>query len=326
MWDVSIHSDPNAVMEALNRQAKDAEREFRTSRMSRIAKEHEMERIRERQMALAGGGSEGGHATTPQQRQSPDTPDDNPSPGASASGSGQPPASPDRPGSAAGTTSTPASASAAPSTPLFGGGGPKKSTGSSSKSGKKNAKDVSSDVQIKMSNATAMRSAGMGKKYSWMSSAPSISSPLSGNKKKGKKGAVGKSQLGADPSGGAGEDEDAEGEADDQDLPGAAAGAAAGRKRSKTQKGEGGSGGGRSKRRRMPTMPTRRPVLVDTPGPGPEVKDREKFVPDDRCLTVNDLVFALERDKSGGQGMGTSDEVVRRVMARPGGPWGPAAY
>jgi hypothetical protein len=52
MWAVSVNSDPNALLEVLNKQAKDAERDFRTSRMTRLAREHEIERIRERQ----GGG------------------------------------------------------------------------------------------------------------------------------------------------------------------------------------------------------------------------------------------------------------------------------
>lgn len=301
MWDVSVNSDPNAVMEALNKQAKEAEREFRTSRMNRIAKEHELERIRERQAALNGGPVAGVELVAAQ----PPPPDSNSSSAVNGHGGDDHPSPGGGPGAGAGAHPPSSPDRSAPATPTFGGGSTKKS-GSGAKSQKKNPKDVSSDVQIKMSNATAMRSAGMGKKYSWMNNAPSISSPLSGNKKKGKKGA--KSQLSAEVG-----DEDAEGEED----TGAGAGANATEPKKRRKAGKDGDGGaeGRSKRRRMPTIPTRRPVLVDTDSPD------DKFIPDDRCLTVNDLVFALEKDK-GGQGMGTSDEVVRRVMARPGGPWG----
>jgi hypothetical protein len=163
----------------------------------------------------------------------------------------------------------------------------------------------------------------MGKKYSWMSSAPSISSPLSGNKKKGKKGAAAAAtatvaEEGAEVNGaGATDDEGVNSKKRKKNTAavsegdGSSAGAGAG---------HGHSNGGKSKRRRrMPTMPSRRMVLV-----GSDAKGEDKFSPDDKCLTVNDLIFALDRDK-GGQGMGTSDEVVRRVMARPGGPWGMAS-
>lgn len=315
MWDVSIQSDPNAVMDALNRQAKEAEREFRTSRMNRLAKEHEMERIRERQAAqLSGGGgvsadangngSGGGNmlppppttATTPQAESNGE--DHSHSHSHSDSPGAHPPSSPDKGAPSPGASST----------PTFGGA--KKFTKS-----KKNPKDVSADVQIKMSNATAMRSAGMGKKYSWMSSAPSISSPLSGNKKKGKKAAAAAAEASAAGAG-----------VGETDVGGEEDGATKKRKKTATEpvgdapgQPNPKSASGKSKRRKMPTMPSRRMVLV-----GSDAKGEDKFSPDDKCLTVNDLVFALDREK-GGQGMGTSDEVVRRVMARPGGPWGMAS-
>ena len=332
MWEVSVNNDPNAVIDVLNRQAKDAEREFRTSRMERLAKEYEMDRVRERQAALNGGdsslqasgsGSGNGLAASNASGSSPIYPQpdiDVDSPG------GHPPSSPDKHQNSASSPSGSTSAATSNAPPTF--GGPRKVI--PSKTTKKNPKDVTTDVQIKMSNATAMRSAGMGKKYSWMSSAPQISSPLSGNKKKGKKG---KSGLG---TGGSGNGEVKEGEGEgDADGDGDADADADGEvdaevekedvemvtestKKRKSKPNHKAAAAGAKRRKKMPSLPPRR--MIPT---GHFEKGMEKLVPDDRALTVFDLVFSMEREK-GGKGMGTSDEVVRRVMARPGGVWGSA--
>jgi hypothetical protein len=329
MWAVSINTDPNALLEAMNKASKEAERDFRTARMDRLAREHEMERIRERagggegsgmsaNVEIARAGSESGSAHGsggPNGNGNGNEADANGEAEESAAGSSPPAPSPSGsgPGSGGGGLSTPKPKSSAP---VFGAVQPRKpAAGSTTK--KKNPKDVSSDVQIKMSNMTAMRSAGTGKKYSWLNSAPSISSPLSG-RKKGKKGT------------GAGAEGGEEGEGDGMLL--APNGNGKKRKKSKLAMDDGngldaeGEGDGeaskRQKRRKMPTLPSRRMVPVPTTSDG-RPEEKEKLVPDDRCLTLPDVVFAMERDGAGkGMGMGTGDEVVRKAMARPGGIWG----
>jgi hypothetical protein len=277
MWAVSVNSDPNALLEVLNKQAKDAERDFRTSRMTRLAREHEIERIRERQ----GGGEPA------QESNNKTSPDEDTIPTSATAAAGA--TSPDR-------SNSPLPKADVNATPTFGGVSAKKTNRN------KKTATFSPDVQIKMSNATAMRSTGMGKKYSWMNNAPNISSPLSG-RKKGKKGT---------------QEEDTEegGELGEGDGEGSKK-----RKKSGLSNEVGEENGKRQKKRRMPTLPSRRMVPVATPGP-PGLGGDEKMVSDDRCLTVADFVFALERE--GGKGMGTGDEVVRKAMARPGGPWGVA--
>lgn len=279
MWAVSVNSDPNALFEVLNKQAKEAEREFRTSRMTRLAREHEMDRFRDRQT----GGETGAESSNQQTSPNEDITS------TSANTNAPTATSPER-------ANSPLPKADVNSTPTFGGVSAKKVNRN------KKTPTFSPDVQIKMSNATAIRSTGMGKKYSWMNNAPNISSPLSG-RKKGKKGQ---------------QEEDTEegGEPLGEDLEGSKK-----RKKSNLSNEVGEESGKRQKKRRMPSLPSRRMVPVTTPGP-PGLAGTEKMVPDDRCLTVSDFVFALDRD--GGKGMGTGDEIVRRTMARPGGPWGVA--
>jgi hypothetical protein len=291
MWAVSINSDPNALLEVLNKQAKEAERDFRTSRMTRLAREHEIERVRERQNP-GDIPQESGQSTNPATNGDDlDKPTSTNAP------------SPDRAQSPLPPTNA---------TPTFGGVTAKKN------SKNKKTASFSPDVQIKMSNATAMRSTGMGKKYSWMmGSAPNISSPLSG-RKKGKKGqAQSQGQEEGDAEGG---DEPMLGEGEEGNT----------KKRKKSNLshemgGEESGNGKKAKKRKMPSLPSRRMVPVSGPGPvpGQGLSGNEKLVSDDRCLTISDFVFALERDGAG-KGMGTGDEIVRRAMARPGGPWGVA--
>ena len=301
MWAVSINSDPNALLEVLNKQAKEAERDFRTSRMTRLAREHEIERVRERQNGPGDDAQETGLGSN-----APTNGDESGQPTTSSSANAT---SPDRAQSPLPPTNA---------TPTFGGVSAKKN------SKNKKTATFSPDVQIKMSNATAMRSTGMGKKYSWMmGSAPNISSPLSG-RKKGKKGQAQEQGQGQ---------EDGEGDGDDQMLGEGEEGNTKKRKKSTLSLETGGeeSGSGkRAKKRKMPSLPSRRMVPVSGPGPAAApapgqagLSGNEKMVSDDRCLTISDFVFALERDGAG-KGMGTGDEIVRRAMARPGGPWGVA--
>lgn len=233
LWSHTITSDPSAVIAALSKANKQAEQAFRAQRMDRIAREQDERAHMPVSMPgydqAAAGATTGGGINGP-------------APGAFGGGDKDAseihrdgsPAPPGTPGPAGlvttsgGTSDTgPSPATPAPATP-----GPSTSAAptpsnaapvfgatplpSSKKTGKKyQAKSsMSSETQLRMSNATAARAAGLSaKKYSWMSSAPSLSSPLAG--KKGKK-AASKSKLGAgkDKDGEQG-DEDAEGEAED---------------------------------------------------------------------------------------------------------------
>lgn len=284
MWSHRITSDTNAVMDALTRQNKEAEQTFRASRMDRIAKETEIQRAKDRAEKVTSTGQS-------------DEAD-----GANSSG----PSTPREKGSSGGVED-------AGGTPTFGAVKEKSVGSSGKKSGKKGGRDLSAEVAHKMSNATAMRSAGFKQgKYSWLTSVPSISSPLAGKKKKDKSGASAGDSPGGPESPGS---------------PSLGKGTAGGKEKDKEK--------GRSKlrdtvtvgdeppqtpRKRRPKVsaPSRRMVQVD---PGLGTDGEEKRVPDDKALTMVDLVFALERDALG-RGMGTADEVVRKIWATPGGPWG----
>ncbi|WVQ83567.1 hypothetical protein IAT38_005708 [Cryptococcus sp. DSM 104549] len=328
MWSHTITSDPNAVLELLSRQARDAEQEFRKARMDRLARDAEMQKARERANALAlahggvvggtgsggGGGSSGGSSPLP-----PGTP-------GSTSAGAPPPSSPPH------STSTPAPAPSTPKPPTFGAlketpsgsstpGSKKKSTAK-----KATSRDVSAEVQHKMTNATAMRSVGMGKKYGWMmGNAPAVSSPLAGKKRK----------AGAGPSA-LGESSLVPGEEGKKTAKGK------GKGKGSKEGGEDGAGEGDqsedgrpTKKQRPIPIPKRRLIPVDpiapprtAPGnpstPAPPTEPRR--VPDDRALTFVDFAFALEHGglgAAGGQGAGSvSGEVLQKVWGRPGGAWG----
>lgn len=64
--------------------------------------------------------------------------------------------------------------------------------------------------------------------------------------------------------------------------------------------------------RRRPSSPKPREIDVATPG--------DKRSNDRQALTLADVVFALEHD--GEKGAGSSEEIARRIWARPGGPYG----
>ncbi|EIW69136.1 hypothetical protein TREMEDRAFT_31230, partial [Tremella mesenterica DSM 1558] len=231
LWSHAIRSNPNAVMEALTRQNRDAEQTFRATRMDRLARETELARVRDR-------------AEQSNEESGPSTP-------------------------------------RADGTPTFGAGG----TADKKRNTKKSARDVSAEVQIKMSNATALRQAGGRKQYAWMTNAPAISSNLKPKKAKTE-----------EPT----RVEATEPVTSEENIPE-----------------KGGIVKGKKKRKIAADVPevTRRSVVV--------AKDQngEKKVPDDKALTVVDLLWAMERD-SGSKGVGSVDEVVQRMYARPGGPWG----
>ncbi|KAK8861334.1 hypothetical protein IAR55_002153 [Kwoniella newhampshirensis] len=290
LWSHVITSDPSAVLDALNRANRDSEQEFRLSRMDRLAREAEMQKARGRAAAMAAD---------------PDSPA-SPLPFNGIGGGGE--AGPSTP------MSKPSPGSGSSSTPVFGAiresTTPRSASGSAKKKGG-SVRDVSAEVQHKMANAQAMRSVGMGKKYGWMmGNAPAISSPLAGGGKKRK------AEKGKDKDKDKGKDRDKEAST----TPGAA----------NTPEAASSNDNPRPAKRSKPsiTLPTRRlvPVLTVPSKDGEKEKEVEKKVTDDRVLTLVDLVFALEHGGLGaaiGQGIGSgASEVLQRVWARPGGPWG----
>lgn len=182
------------------------------------------------------------------------------------------------------------------------------------------AKDVSAEVAHKLSNAMAMRSAGMQKnKYAWMTGAPVGPSPLSGKKKKDKE----KERDGSvDPgtSGGAVgadldivKDESGEPVSETRNGNGELIGGG-----TNTTAGSGTLSARANNRSTIPVLsiPARRLINVQ-----PDSEGEKRQVPDDKALTLLDVVFALENEK-GQNGMGSSADIVRKIYAKPGGPYG----
>ncbi|WOO78907.1 uncharacterized protein LOC62_02G002446 [Vanrija pseudolonga] len=277
LWSQKATSDTNAVMVALATANKEENKAHRVARTERNARETEIaraqaaakEREREREGSSVPQDTEAGAASSAAISDSEEAP---PSGGASATGAAS--------ASAAASSSTPGPTFQA--TPTFGAPPPKKSKG-----GKKGAaKDVSSEVQAKITNATAFMAVGRKRKYAWELGAgagafkPPVPSLLSGKRKKG---------------------------ADDADSPGpsgaeapASAAAPAAEASAAVVKPK--------KAKRTLSGPHRRQVDVHHPG--------DKRARDDTALTVADFVFALDHEGSG-RGMGTADELVRRMRARP---------
>lgn len=278
-WDHEAISDPTAIIEAMNRQNKETEQAFRADRMSRIAKETEIQKARDR---LAERERE-------QEEES----------GAMGEGAGTA-AGPSTPAKSMG--GSPASGGGSIGTPTFGG--------VMSDKKKKSAKKthVTAEVQHKMSNMTAMRSVGFNKKYSWMSSSPAVSSPLAGKKRK-KDGETGggsglnPSNAKAEPGSPSVKEEAGEGgNGPAGSRPGQADGTAGGRSDDRPRK----------KRHRVKlTDPARREVVVSREG------GVERKLPDERVVTMQDVLFVLEKDGVG-RGMGFGDDLVRRVWALGG--------
>lgn len=285
LWSQKITSDPHAVMAALanaNREENKAHRVARTERNARETEIARAEAARDRERDRDGG-SQSNEPAAATTSGGPASESDGPSPSPSATKPKEP---------------------TFQAAPTFGQPPPTKKGGKSKKAA---TRDVSADMQQKMMNATALLQAGGRKRYAWETGAmsgafkPQVPSLLSGKRKKG----AGK------------DDEQAGGAAGGQD--GAAGGS-----------GKGGAGAGAGaagadwadadmaprppkRPKRAVTGPHRRPVDLETPG--------DKKGRDDTALTAVDMLFALEHEGSG-RGMGTADEIVARVNARPGGPYG----
>ena len=268
MWSHSATADPTAVLEALNQANREAEQEFRLSRMDRLARETEMQRAKERAERAAAQRDEEDMSDTASQAD---------------------PGTPSKPSPAAGSGSSP---------PASGGGSSKKSK--KPKSVKQQAKNMSADLQHKMTNATAMSQIGGigGKKYTWMSSVPLKSSPLAGPKKRKAEGKEDSETPGPGEASPAPDGMEKKPGINGDDRP-----------KAKKSRGEGGDGTSeKGKRRAKLTAPTRREVVVGKTG------DAERKVSDDKALTLTDLMFAMEREGVG-RGMGTTEEILQRVVA-----------
>lgn len=257
LWSHSVTSDPNAVLAAVAQANKEATQKYRAARVA------EKNRLTLNQ---------------PFQSQADD----------SLSDSNNDPSTPMKSGSSG--PSTPAAASGERSSaPVF--GAVKNKISSGKKKAPPPVKDLSADVQLKMSNATAMRSIGMSgrKQYSWMTSAPSISSPLANQGKKRKAGA-GPSENTPEPP-----------EAGESPAP----------THMDTIRKEHGDKRKKVKRPKL-SAPTRREVVVSR-----DEKGEEKKVSDDRAVTLVDLLFALEKDGAG-RGIGKTDDLVRKAWVLGG--------
>lgn len=316
--------------------------------MDRIAREAELARIRERQAAIAseyamrdgGTGMAAGGSGSPGGVGAPGGAGAGMTNSTSNEGS---PSTPDRPSPSGGNVNTNITPGVNPGTPVFG------AVGSTSKKPKGTSKKaVSADVQLKLSNATAMRSVGLKtKQYSWMTSAPNVPSPLGSKGKKAKKdkdkdkdkdkGDEDPSKLetnaNTDAKGDEGSAAMAMGNTKEErsEASGGQMGngngngengedrKTSGKKRKNPEGRDGNENGSRDARpkrpKQMPSVVQRRMVLI-----GRNERGEEKRVADDRALTLVDVVFALERDGVG-RGMGTAAEVVTKVMSRPGGVW-----
>ncbi|BEI80199.1 hypothetical protein CcaverHIS002_0107280 [Cutaneotrichosporon cavernicola] len=249
LWSQKITSDTGAVMAALANANRDENKAHRVARTERNARETELARAqaaaKEREARESGS--------------APDT-------GAASPASGAPPEE-----AAAGPARPRPSEPVFQAAPTFGGPPPppKKSKGK-----KAAGRDMSAEVQAKITNQTATVNAGR-KRYAWEMGGgfrPQVSSLLSGKRKKAE------------------EEEKKDKEEEEEEAPPP------------------------PKKKRTVSAPHRRPVDVDVRG--------DKRGRDDTALTVVDVMFALERERSG-RGMGTADEIVRRQYAKPGGPYGP---
>ncbi|WVQ94420.1 hypothetical protein IAU59_001499 [Kwoniella sp. CBS 9459] len=345
IWSHEIVSDTAGVLDHLNRLNREEEQDFRKSRMTRLAREAEMQRIRDRERERA----ESLGLPPP----NPDLIDAGLGSDTDLNGAG--PSTPmSKPSSLSTHTPYPANSFSTPQAPMFGAikeSGTSKSTPGSSMSKKalkkmNNPRDVSAEVQHKMANATAMRSVGMGKKYGWMTgNAPAISSPLAsaGGKKR---------KAGADSKGaGAGGALFGGSKLKESTLFGSANGSDKEKEKEKektepstpqtpgTPSGDTPDGDRPNKKMMHAiTAPTRRLVSVERRPPKkgaiPTAEDKDKDkdqdkelrVEDDRVITMVDLTFALEHGGLGGGGRGSGkgreDEVLQRIWGRPGGPWG----
>lgn len=284
LWSHTATSDPTAVLALLNKQNKEAEQAFRANRMDRLARQTQLAKEKAIEDSLPDNGMAG--PSTPMKS------DGGASPGSGGSGGGG--------GGGGGGT------------PVFGAVGEKKKKGS----GKK--KEVSADVAHKMSNMTALRQAGIStKQYSWMNM-PNVSSPLAGKpgakKRKGVKnepeegGASGGGQGGiagdspTGQTGGGPSGSSANGDSGERSRGASAGAAGSGTTELAT------STHTRKRKRIKLTEPTRREIVVA------RENGLERRLPDERVLSIADVLFVLEKDGVG-RGMGNGDDVVRRVWS-----------
>ena len=145
------------------------------------------------------------------------------------------------------------------------------------------AKDVSAEVAHKLTNATAMRSLGMQKsKYSWMTGAAVGPSPL--GKKKKRENEVATSDLGGN---------DGDGKEEVAALVPAV-------------------------KPRIPVFsaPARRHVVVYEDGM------EKTTMGDDKALTLLDVVWAMGQEKGTQKGYGSTEDIIRKIYSKPGGPYG----
>lgn len=258
LWSQKITSDTNAIMVALTNGNREENKAHRVARTERNARETELARAQAaaKEREQRDGGS------------APET--------SAASPTG--PASDADEASSAGPSTERPKEPTFQSAPTFGGPPPpSKKSGKNKKGGNR---DMSAEVQAKMTNATAIMSAGR-KRYAWEMGGsqgafrPQVPSLLSGKRKKGGEDEPEKPAEPAEPK-------------DEAPPP-------------------------PKKVKRTVSAPHRRPIDVDARG--------DKRARDDTALTIVDVMFALEHEGSG-RGMGTADEIVRKVWARRGGPYG----
>jgi hypothetical protein len=146
----------------------------------------------------------------------------------------------------------------------------------------KKNREISADVQAKLTNAVASKGR---KKYAWETSGGSFRPPV--------------------PSLLSGNRKKKEEEKKKKEEEEAAAAAAAAAKAIEPPKPK--------RPKRTVSAPHRRRVDIDDVG--------DKKGHDDKTLTVVDMAFALEHD-GGERGAGTTEDIVRRLWTRPGGPYG----
>ena len=355
LWSHTITSDPAAVINLLSAQNRKAEMKFRMDRMDRIAQDQKLESMaraqREAEMAANGGvlpavvpanGDVAGHG----QGSNGDAVSASPYPAGTSAGPADSPSTPvpETPGTPAPSASAPAAPTPLSATPTFGattqpnkrrkGGGDKKASASS----------MSTETQLRMSNAQAARATGLSsKKYSWMSNAPSLSSPLAG--KKGKKAKGKEGMDGGDDAEGEGSEAEGSGNGEGSGsgsggggLFGSNAVGAGGKAKrrsnlSKSTLSKEITGSSGKKRKVAINKPTRRMVSV-VPVPNPSSADSRSDtpglsgihgatqgpdgpkVPDDRAICFTDVIFALKRDTSGVDALSVARRVSERRWAR----------
>ncbi|WWC87525.1 uncharacterized protein L201_002415 [Kwoniella dendrophila CBS 6074] len=373
IWSTKINNDNNQVIDQINKIYREEEQDFRKSRMSRLAKEAELQKIKERSSSLQPSSFSADFAFQ-ENGGGPSTPISKP-PLSSAYST---PMTSDKPGGGGGGTPTFGAikdSTTKSGQPIFGASLKKSGSSSSSSSlkNKMNPRDVSAEVQHKMANATAMRSVGMGKKYGWMTgNIPNVSSPLaSSGAGSSNSSPLGSKKRKADKE----KDKEKEksklressvfneSEKDDSVEPPPLTSnnnvnASTPTSISESENKDKDKDKERPNKKLKPSatlisQPTRRLILIDKEeknsmtsststssssinsiglgigiglsglgGTNSNVEKKEKRIEDDKVLTLVDLVFALEHNGLGGNGLGNEDEILKKIWSAKGGPWG----